>query len=54
MLVVVKKEFDKRKINKLIKDIKPAKVFVAEKFAGKIKWDEDPLEYQKRTRNEWN
>ena len=54
MLVVVEKKFDKIKINKLISNIKPAKIFVSEKFAGKIKWDEDPLEYQKRLRNEWN
>jgi len=54
MFVVVEKEFDKRKINKQIRDIKPSKMFISEKFAGKIKWNEEPLEYQKRLRNEWN
>ena len=54
MLVVVEKKFDKRKIDKLIEDIKPSKVFISQKFAGKIQWDEEPLEYQKRLRNEWN
>jgi hypothetical protein len=54
MLVVVEKKFDKVKINKLISELKPSKVFESAKFAGKIKWNEEPLEYQKRVRNEWN
>jgi hypothetical protein len=54
MLLVVEKQVDKRKINQQIKNIKPSKVFVSEKFAGKINWNEEPLEYQQRVRNEWN
>jgi hypothetical protein len=54
MVVVIERKYDKKKINKLIEELKPVKVFDASKFAGKIKWDEDPLEYQKRIRNEWN
>ena len=23
-------------------------------FAGKVKWDEDPVEYQRRLRDEWD
>jgi hypothetical protein len=54
MVVVIEKKYDKRKINKQIKAIKPTKIFDAKKFAGKIIWNEDPEEYQKRIRNEWN
>ncbi|GHT09342.1 hypothetical protein AGMMS49525_18380 [Bacteroidia bacterium] len=41
-------------LKKDLADFKPVKVFDAKKFAGKIDWKEDPLEYQKRLRNEWN
>jgi hypothetical protein len=54
MVVVIEKKYDKRKINKLIGDLKPVKVFDAKKFAGKVNWEEDPVEYQKRIRNEWD
>ena len=54
MLLVVEKKFDKIKINKQIQNIKPSKIFASKNFAGKIKWNEEPLEYQKRLRNEWN
>ena len=53
MVVLVEKEFDKIKINKLISGFKPTKIFVPQMFAGKMKWSEEPLEYQKRLRNEW-
>lgn len=42
------------KFDKIIADIKPVKLFNATKFAGKISWEEDPLTYQKRVRNEWH
>jgi hypothetical protein len=54
MVIRIEKEYDKKKVNTLIKQLKPSKVFDAKKFAGKIKWEEDPVEYQKRIRNEWN
>ena len=53
-MVVALEKNDLRKFDKLITDIKPAKLFDAMKFAGKISWEEDPLTYQKRVRNEWN
>lgn len=44
--------------NEDIKDkmakLKPKKVFDADKYLGKVKWDQDPLAYQKNVRNEWN
>lgn len=30
------------------------KQFNSQKFAGKINWNEEPLQYQKNIRNEWN
>lgn len=52
MILVVEKHFDKAKINQQINNIKPSKLFMAQDFLGKIKWNEDVLEYQKRLRNE--
>jgi len=37
-----------------LKKVKPGKRFNAEKHLGKVKWNEDPLEFQKRIRDEWN
>jgi len=54
MVVVIEKKYDKQKIDKLLGEIKTTKIFDAKKFAGKIQWNEDPVAYQKRIRNEWN
>ncbi|GHV09926.1 hypothetical protein FACS1894162_1760 [Bacteroidia bacterium] len=54
MVVVIEKKYNQQKINKLMGEFKPVKIFDASKFAGKIEWGEEPLEYQKRIRNEWN
>ncbi|MDR3251243.1 MAG: hypothetical protein LBT42_06230 [Tannerella sp.] len=54
MVVVIEKKYDRRKINRQIRDMKPAKVFDPTRFAGKIQWDEEPLVFQKRIRDEWN
>jgi hypothetical protein len=54
MVVVIEKNSDKQKINELLAKFEPSKVFDAKKFAGKIKWEEDPVTYQKRMRDEWN
>ncbi|MDR2653351.1 MAG: hypothetical protein LBC68_13780 [Prevotellaceae bacterium] len=54
MIVVIEKKYDKKKINQLIKELKPSKIFDPKKFAGKIQWGEDPLSFQKRIRNEWD
>ena len=54
MLAVIEKKTGKKKINELIKQFKPVKIFDAKKFAGKINWNEDPVKYQKRIRNEWD
>jgi hypothetical protein len=54
VVAVIEKKYDKKKVDKLIEDLKPVKVFDATKFAGKIKWEEDPVEFQKQIRNEWD
>ncbi len=41
-------------LNNALDKIKPVKQFDAKKHLGKVKWDEDPLDYQKRIRDEWN
>ena len=54
MVVVIEKKYNKQRIDKLLSEIKPTKIFDAKRFAGKIQWNEDPVAYQKRMRNEWN
>ena len=54
MVVVIEKKYGRKEIDRLLNEIKPVKIFDARKFAGKIQWDEDPVAYQKRMRNEWN
>lgn len=33
---------------------KPIKKFNIDDHFGKVKWNEDPMEFQKRMRNEWD
>ena len=54
MVLIIEKKHNNQEINELLSEIKPVKIFDAKKFAGKIQWNEDPLTYQKRIRNEWN
>jgi len=54
MLVILEKTYNKKEISEKIKNLKPAKIFDPLKFAGKIIWEEEPLEFQKRIRNEWD
>jgi len=53
-MVVALEKNDIKSFDKIIADIKPVKLFNSLKFAGKISWEEEPLLYQKRVRNEWN
>ena len=54
MVIEVERTYNKRQIDKILRQITPQKMFDANRFAGQVAWDEDPLEYQKRIRNEWN
>lgn len=54
MVTVIKKgtskEEIKRKINEVVSKTSKSDIL---KYAGKLKMDIDPLEYQKKLRNEW-
>jgi hypothetical protein len=50
----VKKISSPKNLAEALKRVKPLKVLDAKKHLGKVKWQEDPLEYQKRIRDEWN
>jgi hypothetical protein len=54
MVITVKKSSKKQEIEQLLYQLQPRKLFRAKQFAGKLKWSEDALEYQKRIRDEWN
>ena len=56
MVTVLKKGTSKTRIEKILDKIrhnKPAKGIDAYKYCGIIKFPEDPLEFQKRMRDEW-
>jgi len=54
MVIEIERKQTKHQINKMLGQITPQKLFDANRFAGQVKWEEDPLQYQKRIRNEWN
>lgn len=53
MVTVIKKGADKEEIEKALSNMKGKKKFDAYKYCGAIKLNEDPLEIQKRMRDEW-
>jgi len=48
----VKKIGNPKKLSEALRNIKPTKTFSAKKHLGKVKWNEDAVEYQKRLRDE--
>jgi hypothetical protein len=54
MIITIEKKYNKKEIDKLIEECQPVKVFDAKKIEGTIKWDEDPVKYQRQIRNEWD
>jgi hypothetical protein len=54
MLITIKKDTGKQEVDKILSNLKPQRVFRSYKFLGKLKWDEDACQYQKRLRNEWD
>lgn len=54
MIITIDKSMKKQDIEKLLQHLKPRKLFPANRFVGKVKWDEDALAYQKRIRDEWD
>ncbi len=54
MIIVIDHKSKKAEIDKLLKKATDKKrIGDKKRFFGKIKWDEDPLAYQKRLRDEW-
>jgi hypothetical protein len=58
MTVVIKKGDSKERMDELLKKVAtkpvvPAKKFEAAKFSGTVKFEGDPLEIQKKLRDEW-
>jgi cellobiose-specific phosphotransferase system component IIA len=54
MTTIIKKGAGKKRLNEALQKIKKKKKFDANKHLGKVSWDEDALEYQKKHRNEWD
>jgi hypothetical protein len=53
MAVKVKKIRTAKSLTVALNKVKSVKRFDASKHLGKVKWDEEPLKYQKRIRDEW-
>lgn len=54
MVIVIDKKMGKEQIAKQLKKAaKRRRIGDKKRFFGAVKWKEDPLEYQKRLRNEW-
>ena len=54
MTIIIKKIRSAKTLTDALNKVKPVKCFDANKHLGKVKWDEDPLKFQKRLRNEWD
>ncbi len=54
MTITIKKKAGKEKLNEALKKLKHSKKLNAKRHLGKVKWNEDALEYQKKVRNEWD
>jgi len=54
MVLTIKTGMEKKNMNEVLKKIKPVKKFKAQKHLGKVKWNTDPLEFQKALRDEWD
>lgn len=53
MVTIIKKGSNKKEIEKALSKLRSTKEFDAYKYCGTVKLDEDPLEIQKRMRDEW-
>lgn len=54
MVIEIKKTMSKADIQRALAQLPTGrKQLDAKRFAGKVKWDEDPIVYQKRMRDEW-
>ncbi|WP_154857585.1 MULTISPECIES: hypothetical protein [Cyclobacterium] len=53
MVTIIKKGSDKKEVEKALSKIKRKKKFDAYKYCGTLSLKEDPLEIQKKMRDEW-
>ena len=53
MVLIIKRGTRKQKVNETLSRLKGAKRLDAFKYCGILKLKEDPMEIQKRLRNEW-
>lgn len=53
MTLEVKKIRTAKTLSEALNKVKPVKRFDAQRHVGKVNWEEDALEYQKRIRDEW-
>ncbi|MFZ4463869.1 MAG: hypothetical protein ACOYN5_08470 [Bacteroidales bacterium] len=53
MVVIINKSAGKKKLNEALRKMKQSKVLKSADYSGKVQWNEDPVEYQKKLRNEW-
>jgi len=54
MVITLTDDMTKEEFQKKLAEMKPTKIFDSTKYCGKVKYDEEPLEFQKRMRNEWD
>ena len=54
MVLTITKGMGRKKLNEAIRKMKHTKKLDAKRHLGKVKWNEDALEFQERLRNEWN
>ncbi len=54
MTITVKKGVGEKKLNEILRKLKSTKKLNAKRHLGKVKWGEDALEYQRKSRDEWN
>lgn len=53
MVIEIKKTMDKAALQRALAAVSNRKKLDAKRFAGTVKWPEDPIAYQKRLRDEW-
>jgi len=53
MIITIKPTDSPEEIRRKTAELKPKRLD-AQKYAGRVKWDEDALAYQKRLRDEWD
>ncbi|MVM40784.1 hypothetical protein GO730_28970 [Spirosoma sp. HMF3257] len=52
MTIKLSKKATKDEIASLLQKVKPAKTLDVQKYAGKLKWGQDALTYQRELRND--